>query len=121
MKLNITQSFIKTDVRYRLTICILMHIILRMEFTCDPTKNETNIRDRSLPLLAARAMFSNEMVVREDTRRVYPERRFIGYATLAGRLMVVVFCHQPSDERIHIISFRKANPREQKKFENQNI
>ena len=98
-----------------------MHIILRMEFTCDPTKNETNIRDRSLPLLAARAMFSNEMVVREDTRRVYPERRFIGYATLAGRLMVVVFCHQPSDERIHIISFRKANPREQKKFENQNI
>jgi len=82
--------------------------------------NETNIRDRSLPLLAARAMFSNEMVVREDTRRVYPERRLIGYATLAGRLMVVVFC-QPSDERIHIISFRKANPREQKKFENQQI
>ena len=98
----------------------MMHTILHMEFTCDPTKNETNIRDRSLPLLAARAMFNSEMVVREDTRRVYPERRLIGYATLAGRLMVVVFC-QPSDERIHIISFRKANPREQKKFENQQI
>ena len=97
-----------------------MHIILRTEFTCDPTKNETNIRDRSLPLLVARAMFNSEMVVREDTRQVYPERRFIGYATLAGRLMAVVFC-QPSDERIHIISFRKANPREQKKFENQQI
>jgi len=97
-----------------------MHIMNFMEFTCDPTKNETNIRDRGLPLLAARAMFNSEMVVYEDTRRIYPERRFIGYATLAGRLMVVVFC-LPSDERIHIISFRKANHREQTKFKNQSI
>ena len=97
-----------------------MHIISFMEFTCDPTKNETNIRDRGLPLLAARAMFNSEMVVYEDTRRVYPERRFIGYATMVGRLMVVVFC-LPSDERIHVISLRKANHREQTKFKNKSI
>ena len=65
----------------------MMHTILHMEFTCDPTKNETNIRDRSLPLLAARAMFNSEMVVREDTRRVYPERRFIGYQTLINETL----------------------------------
>lgn len=89
-----------------------------MEFTCNPIKNETNIRERGLPLLAARALFADEMLVREDTRQAYPERRFIGYGALAGRLMVVVFC-LPDAEHIHIISFRKANPREQKKLENQ--
>ncbi len=55
------------------------------------------------------------MLVREDTRRVYPERRFVGYNKLVGRLMVVVFC-LPTPERIHVISFRKANSREQKKL-----
>jgi uncharacterized DUF497 family protein len=60
-------------------------------------------------------MFNSAMVVREDTRKAYPERRFIGYNTLSGRLMVVVFS-VPSENHIHIISFRKANDREQKKF-----
>lgn len=57
------------------------------------------------------------MLVREDTHKTYSERRFIGYNTIDGRLMVVVFC-TPSDNCIHIISFRKANRREQTKFEN---
>ena len=89
-----------------------------MEFTCNPIKNETNIRERGLPLLAARVMFNSNMVAREDTRKVYTERRFIGYNRIDGRLMVVVFC-APSNDHIHIISFRKANRREQTKFENQ--
>lgn len=89
-----------------------------MDFTCNPLKNKTNIRERGLPLLAARLMFNRGMLVREDTRKAYPERRFIGYNTIDGRLMVVVFCI-PADDRVHIISFRKANRREQTKFENQ--
>lgn len=89
-----------------------------MDFTCNPIKNETNIRERGLPLLAARLMFNRGILVREDTRKAYPERRFIGYNTIDGRLMVVVFC-TPNDDCIHIISFRKANRREQTKFENQ--
>lgn len=62
-----------------------------MKFTCNSTKNETNIRERGLPLLAASAMFNSEMLVREDTRKAYPERRFVGYNFIDGRLMVVVF------------------------------
>lgn len=89
-----------------------------MEFTCDPIKNDTNIRERGLPLLAARVMFNTALLVREDTRKAYPERRFIGYNTIDGRLMVVVFCC-PTLMHTHIISFRKANDREQKKFKAQ--
>ena len=84
-----------------------------MKFTCDPAKNQTNIETRGLPLLAAQAMFNESMAVVEDTRKTYPERRFIGYNTLEGRLMVVVFCI-PADDQIRIISLRKANEREQK-------
>jgi uncharacterized DUF497 family protein len=86
-----------------------------MKFTCDPAKNQTNIETRGLPLLAAQAMFNESMAVVEDTRKTYPERRFIGYNTLEGRLMVVVFC-TPADDQIRIISLRKANEREQKIF-----
>lgn len=89
-----------------------------MNFTCNQAKNETNIRERGLPLLAARAMFNPAMCVREDTRKTYPERRFIGYNLVDGRMMVVVFC-VPADDQVHIISFRKANDREQRKLENQ--
>jgi len=89
-----------------------------MKFTCNPIKNETNILNRGLPLVAAKAMFDSYMLVREDTRKAYPERRFIGYRTIDGRLMVVVFC-VPAPNHVHIISLRKANRREQAKFENQ--
>ena len=60
------------------------------------------------------------MQVREDTRKTYTERRFIGYNTVGGRMMVVVFC-APAAGHVHIISFRKANDREQKKFETQTL
>ncbi len=86
-----------------------------MEFTCNPIKNETNLRDRGLPLLAASVLFNSAMLVREDTRHAYPERRYIGYNTMAERLMVVVFCC-PTEDVTHIISFRKANHREKKRF-----
>ena len=87
-----------------------------MEFTCNPDKDALNRRERGLPLLAARVMFNDGMLVREDVRKAYPERRFIGYNTIEGRLMVVVFCVS-GEAHIHIISFRKANRREQKIFE----
>lgn len=102
------------------TIHTLMHTIHAMEFTCHPEKNAVNVRERQLPLLAAQVMFNAAMLVREDTRKVYPERRFVGYNTIEGRLMVVVFCC-PTPQRTHIISFRKANDRERKKFEAQSL
>ena len=91
-----------------------------VNFTCNAVKNETNIRERGLPLLAARALFNADMRVHEDNRKIYPEQRFIGYNRLDGRLMVVVFC-LPAHDHVHIISFRKANRREQEKFEAQTL
>ena len=102
--------------RTRINICMLKS----STFTCNPATNESNVRERGLPLLWARVMFNHAMLVREDTRKVYPERRFIGYNTLDGRLMVVVFC-VITEDHIHIISFRKANDREKRKFEGKSL
>jgi uncharacterized DUF497 family protein len=90
---------------------------LSMEFTCNKAKNERNIAERGLSLLASRALFTDKIVVYEDIRKQYPEKRFVGLNFIEGRLMVVVFC-TPNANQIHIISFRKANLREIKKFKN---
>ena len=91
-----------------------------MDFSCNAIKNEVHIRERALPLLAAKTLFNDNMLVREDKRKDYPEQRFVGYNTVAGRLMVVVF-PLPALDQVHIISFRKANKREQTKFEAQTL
>lgn len=61
-----------------------MHTIAHMEFTCNPIKNDKNMRERGLPLLAARVMFNANLLLREDTRKAYPERRFVGYNSIDG-------------------------------------
>ncbi|MFA7243209.1 MAG: hypothetical protein WC091_24135 [Sulfuricellaceae bacterium] len=55
-----------------------------MNFTCNPIKNATNIRDRGLPLLAARAMFNPAMLVREDMRKISPAQGISATTTLMG-------------------------------------
>ena len=57
-------------------------------------------------------MFTHPMLVRPDHRRDYGEERSIGFGHVQGRLMAVVFTQRPPDT-IRIISFRKANAREQ--------
>lgn len=54
---------------------IFICIIMFMKLICDPAKNQKNIETRALPLLAAEAMFNDAMLVIEDPRKPYPERR----------------------------------------------
>jgi hypothetical protein len=63
---------------------IFMHAIKLIEFTCIHTKNDTNMRERGLPLLAARVMFNAAILVREDTRKAYPNGVLLGTTPLTG-------------------------------------
>jgi uncharacterized DUF497 family protein len=51
----------------------------------------------------------------DDTRFSYPERRIVAHGFIAERLYVV--CFTPIDGGVRIISFRKANEREVRKYE----
>ena len=53
-------------------------------------------------------------LVVEDGRRTYGEPRYIAYGMLGIRLMVLVFT--PRGEAVRIISFRKANKREEMRY-----
>ena len=86
-----------------------------MEFAWDEIKNKKNIRERGLDFVDACEMFSAPMLVLPDTRKDYGEVRYIGFGYTQGRLMVVIYTERQS-KSIRIISFRKANNREQACF-----
>jgi uncharacterized DUF497 family protein len=56
-------------------------------------------------------------LVVEDVRRDYGERRFQALGMITGRLHALVFT--PRVGRVHVISLRKANPREIRLYEAQ--
>lgn len=95
---------------------------MKIEF--DKSKSERNIKERGLAFDAVIDMDWQTAVYDEDVRKVYPERRFIASGYVGFRLHIVCFAH--IEDGIRIISFRKANKREVKKYEetiikNQNI
>lgn len=89
-----------------------------MEISFDPAKNERNIALRGLPFeLVSKFEWAGALIV-EDTREDYQERRFQALGSIGGRLYMLVFT--PRKGKVHVISLRKANQREVKRYETQN-
>ncbi|MEQ1592740.1 MAG: BrnT family toxin [Thiobacillaceae bacterium] len=86
---------------------------MRIEF--DPAKNERNIRERGLSFERAVDFDFATAVIWIDARKSYPEIRFAALGLLAGRVHSLVFSE--TAHGIRIISFRKANKREVKRYE----
>lgn len=86
-----------------------------MEIDFDPAKNERNIRERGLPFTQVAEFDFASASVMQDTRKAYPEIRYIAIGYVHHRLHVLVFCETPRG--IRVISFRKANPREVRDYE----
>jgi uncharacterized protein len=85
-----------------------------VEITFDPAKNERNIRDRRLSFERAGEFDLGSAVRVEDSRRDYGERRIIATGYLDERLHVL--CFTEIDGGIRVISFRRANRREARKY-----
>jgi uncharacterized protein len=85
-----------------------------MKFEWDEAKRLDNLRKHGVDFIDASEIFSGKMVIALDRRVDYGEERYIGLGALKGR--VIVFSRRLPDI-IRIISLRKANPREQKKYE----
>ncbi|WP_136066076.1 BrnT family toxin [Modicisalibacter radicis] len=82
----------------------------------DPDKNARNERERGLPFKAVERFDWEAAVFSEDNRFDYLERRFIALGKIGQRVHVV--CFTPIAEGIRVISLRKANPREVRRYEN---
>ena len=92
-----------------------MHTIKPFELSFDPDKNERNVTERGLSFAQVADFDFGSALYWLDTRKLYPERRIVALGLLAGRLHSLVFVE--TDTGIRVISFRKANPREVKRYE----
>jgi hypothetical protein len=85
------------------------------EISFDPAKNDTNIRERGLPFSLVKDEFdwASARVI-EDARRDYGERRYRALGLIGLRLHAVVYT--PRGTGMHVISLRKANKREERRY-----
>lgn len=85
-----------------------------MRVTWTPAKRELTVADRGVDFESAREVFAGVTADFEDTRRDYGETRMVTVGHLEGRMMIVVWT--PRGDARHVISMRKANGREQRRF-----
>ncbi|MFM2006166.1 MAG: hypothetical protein RLZZ09_1821 [Pseudomonadota bacterium] len=88
---------------------------MRIEF--DTTKDRLNIDKHGVSLNEAGALEWDAGLTWDDTRKDYGEPRQCGLVPIGARLYHVVFVERGSHRRI--ISLRKANRREVKRYADQ--
>jgi uncharacterized DUF497 family protein len=86
-----------------------------MRITFDPKKREWTLRNREVDFKDAAAVFAGPTIDVPDLRQDYGELRILTAGLLRGRMVIVVWT-QRGDAR-HVISMRKANDREQAKYQ----
>lgn len=89
-----------------------------MAFIFDPDKNARNIAERGLSFELVEQLEWSTALVKEDRRRDYGETRLQVWAMLNDRLYVAVVT--PRGEDLRVISFRRANKREEKTYGQRN-
>ncbi len=87
---------------------------MKIEF--DPEKNAKNIWARGIPFSLAEQFELDTAVIWLDLRKDYGEPRFNGLGYIGDRLYCMVFTIRV--DAIRVISLRKANSREIRKYAN---
>jgi uncharacterized protein len=85
-----------------------------MRITFNRAKREQTLRERGIDFNDARHVFAGRTVDRKDDRADYGEVRMQTVGYLNGRMMMIVWTQRGVARRI--ISMRKCNAKEQKKF-----
>ncbi len=85
-----------------------------MEIEFDATKNAANLAKHEVTLSEAENMEWDTLWAFPDERRHYGEERMVGFAYIGLRLYCVVYTDRGNTRRI--ISLRKANSREMKRY-----
>jgi uncharacterized DUF497 family protein len=99
-----------------LTIRFIVNTFFRCKSNFDPSKRQKTLLERDLDFANAGEVFAGRHFTAEDARSDYNEPRFITVGKLKGRMVVIVWT--PRGEARRIISMRKANEREQTRYQN---
>ena len=85
-----------------------------MQYEWDERKRKANLRKHGFDFQDARTVFDSRALTLYDDRGNYDEERFLTFGLLRGTVVVIV--HTERDDRIRIISMRKATPHEAKDY-----
>lgn len=86
-----------------------------MNFEWDKNKEKANIEKHGINFELSKILFMSKMVIEEDDRKPYGEKRYKGFGFIDGRCMSVAFTVR--DKTTRIISLRKANRRESRRYQ----
>ena len=86
-----------------------------MQIAFDPGKRDRTLAERGLDFEDALQVFAGSTFDLEDDRKDYGEPRWITFGLLNERMVVLVWT--PRGKARHIISMRKANEREKKRYQ----
>ncbi len=89
-----------------------------MNVTFDPAKDAANVAKHGVSLTEAAGFEWGSAVVWPDTRRDYGEARMVALGYIGLRIMALVFVDRPPEQPTErrIISLRKANSQEVKRY-----
>jgi uncharacterized DUF497 family protein len=92
---------------------------MAMQFEWDEGKAEANLQKHKVSFEEAKSVFGDPFSITiGDPGHSKDEQRFIDIGTSAsGKLLVIVYTER--EDRIRIISCRKATPSERRKYEEQ--
>lgn len=82
--------------------------------TFDPLKRDRTLQERGLDFLEADIVFAGPRIEFEDVRFDYGEVRRVTVGLLTGRMVIVVWTARGHDR--HVMSMRKANDRENRRY-----
>lgn len=94
---------------------IIVHTINMPAITYDSAKSNRNIEERGLSFELVRAFDFETALFVVDDRHDYGEIRYLGFGWVGERLHALVFTR--TRDGIRVISFRKANQREVRRYE----
>jgi len=83
--------------------------------TWDEAKRTATLRERGLDFADMAVFEWDSAVTAADDRPGYPEIRYVSVGHMNGAIVVCVWCYR--EETTRIISLRKANSRERKRYE----
>ncbi|MCL2020824.1 MAG: BrnT family toxin [Betaproteobacteria bacterium] len=87
-----------------------------MEIEFDPGKNAVNQKKHGISLLCAESFEWETASIQNDDHVSYGEQRFKATGFIGDQTYVLVFCQR--NEKIRVISLRKALPREVRRYAN---
>ena len=86
-----------------------------MAFEWDPKKNISNVYKHGISFEEAKEIFNGPVFTIKDDRKDYGESRFVSIGAL-GPAVVIVVVHADRRGQIRIVSARKANKSERRKY-----